>query len=90
MGGEYGASATYLSEMADGDASWFWSSLQYVTLIAGQLLALAVLIVLQALLSRAERSEAWGWRIPFVVGGPSPCPSCVAATRPRGDASFDW
>ena len=48
VGGEYGASATYLSEVAERSRRGFWSSLQYVTLIAGQLLALSVLIILRA------------------------------------------
>jgi MHS family alpha-ketoglutarate permease-like MFS transporter len=68
VGGEYGASATYLSEMADQRHRGFWSSCQYVTLIAGQLIALAVLLVLQRMLSVADL-EAWGWRIPFAIGG---------------------
>jgi MFS transporter, MHS family, alpha-ketoglutarate permease len=68
LGGEYGASATYLSEMADPEHRGFWSSFQYVTLIGGQLVALAVLIALQALLSPAQL-ESWGWRIPFAFGG---------------------
>jgi MHS family alpha-ketoglutarate permease-like MFS transporter len=68
VGGEYGASATYLAEMADPARRGFWSSLQYVTLICGQLLALAVLLVLQATLSPEELS-AWGFRIPFALGG---------------------
>ncbi|MDX2194136.1 MAG: MFS transporter [Gemmatimonadales bacterium] len=67
IGGEYGASATYLSERASHQHRGFWSSFQYVTLIAGQLLALGVLLVLQRWLSPAELS-AWGWRIPFVIG----------------------
>jgi MHS family alpha-ketoglutarate permease-like MFS transporter len=67
LGGEYGASATYMSEMATPRHRGFWSSFQYVTLIGGQLTALGVLIVLQHLLSKAEMS-AWGWRIPFVIG----------------------
>ena len=44
VGGEYGASATYLSEMAGQRHRGFWSSFQYVTLIMGQLLALALLV----------------------------------------------
>jgi MHS family alpha-ketoglutarate permease-like MFS transporter len=68
VGGEYGASATYMSEMAGKDRRGFWSSFQYVTLIAGQLIALAVLIVLQRMLS-AEDLQAWGWRVPFFIGG---------------------
>lgn len=67
VGGEYGASATYLSEMARPGLRGFFSSFQYVTLIAGQLLALCVLLLLQGVLSEAQL-EAWGWRIPFSVG----------------------
>jgi MHS family alpha-ketoglutarate permease-like MFS transporter len=67
VGGEYGASATYLSEMATARRRGFYSSFQYVTLIAGQLAALAVLICLQAILPETAL-EAWGWRIPFVIG----------------------
>ena len=44
LGGEYGASATYMSEMAGKARRGFWSSFQFVTLIAGQLTALVVLI----------------------------------------------
>ena len=68
VGGEYGASATYLSEMATREHRGFWSSFQYVTLVMGHLLALGVLIVLQQWLLTPEQLEAWGWRIPFVIG----------------------
>src|SRR3712207_4048277 len=68
VGGEYGASATYLSEMAGKSRRGFFSSFQYVTLISGQLLALAVLLILQQLLPEPDL-EAWGWRIPFAIGG---------------------
>jgi MHS family alpha-ketoglutarate permease-like MFS transporter len=68
IGGEYGASATYLSEMAGRNRRGFFSSFQYVTLIAGQLVAICVLLVLQATLSEAQL-DAWGWRIPFFIGG---------------------
>lgn len=68
VGGEYGASATYLSEMAGKNRRGFWSSFQFVTLISGQLLALLVLIILQNVMP-TEALESWGWRIPFVIGG---------------------
>ena len=68
IGGEYGASATYLSEMAGKSRRGFFSSFQYVTLIAGQLVAICVLLVLQAVMSEASL-DAWGWRVPFVIGG---------------------
>jgi len=67
VGGEYGASATYLSEMATRKNRGFWASFQYVTLVGGQLCALGVVLLLQAFLSEGEL-EAWGWRIPFALG----------------------
>lgn len=67
VGGEYGTSATYLSEMATKDRRGFFSSFQYVTLISGQLIALGVLIVLQNILT-TEELQSWGWRIPFGIG----------------------
>ncbi|NBF02906.1 MFS transporter [Pseudomonas sp. Fl5BN2] len=67
VGGEYGTSATYLSEMATKERRGFFSSFQYVTLISGQLIALAVLIVLQNVLT-TEELQSWGWRIPFGIG----------------------
>lgn len=68
VGGEYGASATYLSEMATRDHRGFWASFQYVTLVMGHLIALGVLIVLQRWLLTPEQLQDWGWRIPFVIG----------------------
>lgn len=67
VGGEYGTSATYMSEVAEQGRRGFFASFQYVTLIGGQLLAVLVLVVLQQFLDHAQLL-AWGWRIPFVVG----------------------
>ena len=67
LGGEYGTSATYLSEMASSGRRGFYSSFQYVTLVGGQLVALGVQIILQQLLNDADMIS-WGWRIPFVIG----------------------
>jgi MFS transporter, MHS family, alpha-ketoglutarate permease len=68
LGGEYGTSATYLTEVADEKNRGFYSSFQYVTLIGGQLCAIAVLLLLQQVFLTPEELRAWGWRIPFVVG----------------------
>ena len=68
LGGEYGASATYLSEVADEKHRGFYSSFQYVTLIGGQLCAILVLLLLQQLFLTPAQLRAWGWRIPFLVG----------------------
>jgi len=67
LGGEYGTSATYLSEVADARHRGFYSSFQYVTLIGGQLCAITVLLILQLLLT-TEQLTSWGWRIPFAIG----------------------
>ena len=68
VGGEYGTSATYLSEMATRGHRGFWSSFQYVTLVMGHLIALAVLIALQRVFLTDEQLREWGWRIPFAIG----------------------
>src|SRR5438094_2935072 len=68
LGGEYGTSATYLTEVADEKHRGFYSSFQYVTLIGGQLRAILVLLLLQKVFLTSEELRAWGWRIPFVIG----------------------
>jgi len=68
LGGEYGTSATYLTEMADQRHRGFYSSFQYVTLIGGQICALLVLLVLQKVFLTNDEIRAWGWRIPFFIG----------------------
>lgn len=67
VGGEYGTTATYMSEIAMRGQRGFFSSFQYVTLIGGQLLAVLVVVALQQWLDDAQL-KAWGWRIPFVIG----------------------
>jgi len=67
VGGEYGTSATYMSEVAIKGRRGFFASFQYVTLIGGQLLASLVLVGLQAVMTSAELT-AYGWRIPFFIG----------------------
>jgi MHS family alpha-ketoglutarate permease-like MFS transporter len=68
VGGEYGTSATYLSEMATKKHRGFYSSFQYVTLIMGQLIALGVLVLLQRFFLTEQQLHSWGWRIPFGIG----------------------
>ncbi|HEU4627912.1 MAG TPA: MFS transporter [Steroidobacteraceae bacterium] len=68
LGGEYGTSATYLSEVAHERHRGFFSSFQYVTLIGGQLLAIVVLLLLQKVFLTPDQLRSWGWRIPFLIG----------------------
>ncbi|WP_434778838.1 MFS family transporter [Neisseria sp. Ec49-e6-T10] len=67
VGGEYGTTATYMSEIALKGKKGFFSSFQYVTLIGGQLLAVLVIVILEFTLTQ-ESIKAWGWRIPFFIG----------------------
>ena len=87
VGGEYGASATYLSEMAGAKHRGFWSSFQYVTLIMGQLIALGVLLVLQRMLT-PEQLDSWGWRVPFVIG--AACAVIALKMRSSLEESHDF
>jgi MHS family alpha-ketoglutarate permease-like MFS transporter len=68
VGGEYGTAATYLSEVALPGKRGFYSSFQYVTLIGGQLIALALQLLLQQVFLTDKQLHAWGWRIPFALG----------------------
>jgi MHS family alpha-ketoglutarate permease-like MFS transporter len=68
VGGEYGTSATYMSEIAIAGQRGFYASFQYVTLIGGQLTALLVLVLVQQAVP-SEDIKAWAWRVPFLIGG---------------------
>ncbi|MEW5812205.1 MAG: MFS transporter [Actinomycetota bacterium] len=67
-GGEYGTSATYMSEAATRERRGFFSSFQYVTLVGGHVLAQFTLLILQTFLDDDQLRE-FGWRIAFAVGG---------------------
>jgi MHS family alpha-ketoglutarate permease-like MFS transporter len=81
LGGEYGTSATYLTEVADARHRGFYSSFQYVTLIGGQMCAILVLLLLQKVFLSAEQLRDWGWRIPFLIGAAL---AIIAAVMRRG------
>ncbi|CAM3725675.1 MULTISPECIES: MFS transporter [Tsukamurella] len=67
-GGEYGTSATYMSEAATRERRGFFSSFQYVTLVGGHVLAQFTLLILLALFTKDQVSD-FGWRIAFFIGG---------------------
>ncbi|TMR10854.1 MFS transporter [Nonomuraea turkmeniaca] len=67
VGGEYAASATYLTEATPRGRRGFASSFQYVSMTAGQLVGLGLQIILQNTMSK-EALNSYGWRIPFVIG----------------------
>ena len=88
VGGEYGTSATYLSEMAGARHRGFWSSFQYLTLMGGQLLALIVQLGLQRILTADQLGE-WGWRIPFVIGAIAAMGALYLRTHMGETAAFE-
>ncbi|MFF2787111.1 MFS transporter [Streptomyces sp. NPDC058049] len=67
IGGEYAASATYLTEASARNRRGLGSSFQYVSMTCGQLLGLGILITLQHTLTTAQL-QSWGWRLPFLLG----------------------
>ncbi|HBK45155.1 MAG TPA: alpha-ketoglutarate transporter, partial [Xanthomonadaceae bacterium] len=67
-GGEYGTSATYMSEAAIPGRRGFLSSFHYVTLVGGHVLAQAVLLLMLHFFDKPQVSE-WGWRVAFGLGG---------------------
>ncbi|CDY77221.1 Alpha-ketoglutarate permease [Caballeronia glathei] len=69
MGGEYGTSATYLSEVAPAHRRGFYLGFLQVSVVAGQLLALGLMLLMQHVLLTSAQLHSWGWRVPFVLGG---------------------
>ena len=67
VGGEYGATATYMSEIAQPGRRGFFASFQYVTLIGGQLLASLLAVIMTHTLGEQQIVDGW-WRLPFVIG----------------------
>ncbi|WP_306318795.1 MULTISPECIES: MFS transporter [unclassified Streptomyces] len=67
VGGEYAASATYLTEASTPEKRGFASSFQYVSMTAGQIVGLGLQILLQRTMSD-DALHSWGWRIPFIIG----------------------
>ncbi|SJZ80696.1 MFS transporter, MHS family, alpha-ketoglutarate permease [Chitinophaga eiseniae] len=89
VGGEYGTSATYLSEVATAGRRGFFSSFQYVTLIGGQLTALGVQMLLQRVFLTPEQLHSWGWRIPFVIGALLAFVALYLRTHMQESGSFE-
>lgn len=80
VGGEYGAVATYMSEIALKGQRGFYASFQYVTLSGGQLLASLLGVVMLAFMTEQQLMEG-GWRIPFVLGGIAAIISLLARSK---------
>ena len=66
-GGEVGASTTLLVEHAPADKRGFYSSWQFGSQSLGVMLGALTVALLTAALTK-EQMQAWGWRVPFVIG----------------------
>lgn len=67
-GGQYGSIAAYISEASVKGRRCFFSSFQAMTLVSGMLIASLVVYLLSRALPEAAM-HAWGWRVPFLLGG---------------------
>jgi MFS family permease len=66
LGGEYGGAAVYVAEHVPDHRRGFYTSFIQITATLGLFLSLAVILGVQAAMSR-EAFSAWGWRIPFLL-----------------------
>ncbi|MEO3873600.1 MFS transporter [Nonomuraea sp. B12E4] len=67
VGGEFAAATTFLVESAPPGRRGLFSSFQYVSTTIGQLIASGLAALLASGLAKADM-DAYGWRIPFLVG----------------------
>ena len=67
-GGEWGTSTAYMVEWAPAGRRGYVGSFQQMSVVAGLLLGSGTMAALNTFMSAATM-EAWGWRIPFLIGG---------------------
>ncbi|MFN8574659.1 MAG: MFS transporter [Gemmatimonadaceae bacterium] len=67
-GGDWGTSTAYIVEWAPPDRRGFYASFQQASVAAGLLLGSGLAALLNTLIS-PEAMAAWGWRVPFLLGG---------------------
>lgn len=67
-GGEWGGAVTFLVEWAPPGRRGFFGSMVVASVSAGLLLGSGVVAVLSSVMSN-DTLLAWGWRIPFLLGG---------------------
>jgi MHS family proline/betaine transporter-like MFS transporter len=66
-GGEWGGATAFIVEWAPQNRRGFFGSFQQASVAGGLLIGSAVAAICSTLMS-GEQMEAWGWRIPFLLG----------------------
>ncbi|WP_190817139.1 MFS transporter [Saccharopolyspora pogona] len=87
-GGEMPAVQTYVAEMAPQGRRGIWSSLVYVSGTCGILASSALAAALTTALPPGAMS-AWGWRVPFLLGGVVGLYTLVMRLRLAETQAFD-
>src|SRR6202008_4137552 len=68
LGGEYGGAAIYVAEHVPDNKRGFYTSFIQITATLGLFVSLAVILLVQNMMSKDNFGKAWGgWRIPFLV-----------------------
>lgn len=88
VGGEYATATLFLAESAPTHKRGYYSSFQFLSVAGGILLASGLALVLTHVLTK-EEIEAWGWRIPFVLGGFSALIGVYMRSRMEETAAFE-
>jgi MHS family alpha-ketoglutarate permease-like MFS transporter len=86
-GGEMPSAQTYIAESAPPSRRGLWSSLIYVSGTTGVVMGLVLGVVLNTLLPKADM-QAWGWRVPFIVGAVLGLYTLIARSRMKETEAF--
>lgn len=87
-GGELPSAQTYVAEVAPAPRRGLWSSFIYVSGTAGIMVGTLMGAVLATVLS-APAMAAWGWRVPFLLGGVLGVYALVMRRRMAETATFE-
>lgn len=86
-GGEMPSAQTYIAEAAPAARRGLWSSLIYVSGTSGIVIGLLFGYILNLLLSKQDM-QAWGWRIPFIIGAVLGLYTLIARSRMKETEAF--
>lgn len=86
-GGEMPSAQTYIAETAPAARRGLWSSLIYFSGTSGIVIGLLLGYVLNVILSKQDM-QAWGWRIPFIIGAVLGLYTLISRSRMKETETF--